>query len=349
MPLFQAITPQEKIDFTRNLSVLIKSGIPVNQSLIILANQLKPGALKKALETAKEGIEKGGSISETFAENSSFEPVFIGFIKAGEETGVLSENLEFLANWMEKKHQLDREMSRITLYPKIILSFALLLGSGLALFVLPQLVPVFSVLDVELPFTTRVLLAVSGFMRGYGWQFILGVFAFIAFLIFLSKLDKVKKVFHKMVFKIPVIGSLVKDYQLTMIAQLATTLVRSGSTIEKTLEIAQESITNFEYKNVLEEIRGRIIKGTSLSDSIRDYPEFFPGVFPAIVITGEETGTFSNSFEYLANFFSNRVREKSEKLPTIIEPVLLILIGLFVAFIASAIIMPIYEVTKGLY
>lgn len=349
MPLFQSISPQEKIDFTRSLSLLIKSGIPINQAFDILSSEAKSGVLKKTLLIAKEKIERGSSISEVFAENPNFEPVFAGFIKAGEESGTLDVNLKFLSDWLEKKYTLEKEISRVTLYPRIIIAFALILGTGLALFVLPKLVPIFKALNIKMPITTRILLFISAFMEKQGLQFVIGFFFFIILFYFLSKLKPVRKITDKLILQIPVIGSLSKDYQLTMISQLTSVLVESGLPINKILEIVSQSLTNFEYKKAINEIRERVTRGTKISETVKNYPRLFPSIFSFIVASGEQTGTFDASFNQLADFFSTRMKEKAERLPVVIEPTLLILIGLFVAFIASAIIMPIYEITKGLY
>lgn len=346
--MFQSISTQEKIDFVRNLSLLIKSGVPINQAFDILAKQAKSEVLKKTLISAKEKIEKGSPVSEVFANNPNFEPIFASFINTGEESGTLVENLIFLADLMEKRNKLKKEISKITLYPKIIIVFALFLGAGLALFILPGLVPIFGALEVELPITTRILLWISELMKVYGIHFVIGLFLFVLFIWLLLKLKPVAKIVDKIILRIPVVGILIRDYQLTMTSQLISILIKSGLTISRALEITSQTVPNFEYKKALIEIKERVIKGTRLNEAMRIYPRIFPEIFSAIVATGEETGTASESFNYLADFFSNRVKEKVEKLPVIIEPVLLILIGFFVLFIASAIILPIYEITRGL-
>lgn len=348
MPVITLISSQEKIDFVKSFSLLLKSGIPINQAFEILAAEAKSRFLRKFLKTAKEKIERGSQISEIFANNPSFEPVFVSFIKAGEESGTLSENLKFLANWLEKKYTLERNINRVTLYPRIIITFAVILGIGLALFVLPKLLPVFETLNVELPLTTKILLWLSKLMENYGFQFAVGFLMFVVLFYFLSKWVPVKKIIDKIILKIPVIGSLSRNYQLTMIAQLTSVLIASGLPISKTLEIVGQSVTNFEYKKALNKIKEKVIRGTKLSGAMKSYSQLFPAVFFFIIATGEQSGSLDTSFNQLADFFSTRLKEETERLPIVIEPTLLIIIGLFVALIASAIIMPIYEITKGL-
>ena len=349
MPLLESISTQEKVDFIKNLSLLIKSGKPVNESFDLLAKQSRSPALKKVLETAKDKTEKGTQLYKIFEESPHFGKVFVSFIRAGEESGTLDQNLEYLASWLERNNELDKEMKSATLYPKIIVSFALILSGVLSVFVLPQLVPIFGTLDVELPWATRLLLWVSETMQESGIYVIGGILGFIVFVWLLMKLRPIKRLWHGILLKLPVAGSISKEYQLTIIAQLITTLFQSGLTLNDSLDIIANSVTNIKFQEAIEGINKRVAKGTGFAETMEKYPELFPSVFISVVATGEQTGSYGDSFQYLADFFAQRVTERTKKLPTVIEPVLLIAIGFFVAFIAGAIILPIYEVTEGLY
>ncbi len=349
MSLLDPISPQEKVDFVKNLSLLVRSGKPINESFELLGRQARSPALKKTLDNAKDKTEKGTSLYQIFEESPHFGKVFVSFLRAGEESGTLDQNLEYLADWLERNNQLKKEIGSATLYPKIIVTFAVILGGALSVFVLPQLVPIFGTLDVALPLTTRVLLYVSELMQESGVFVLAGLFGFLLFFWLLLKLRPIKRIWHILQLKIPVAGSIAKEYQLTIIAQLITTLFRSGLTINNSLDIISDSVTNIRYQEALNEVNERVARGTSFAEAMEAHPSLFPSVFISVVATGEETGSYGDSFKYLADFFAQRVTERTQKLPTVIEPVLLIAIGLFVAFIASAIIMPIYDVTRGLY
>lgn len=348
MILFQKINDQDKEDFAKSLSLLIKNGTPINYSFDILSKQTSSKILKKSLSNALDRIEKGSSISQALSESGGFDSVFISFIRAGEESGTLTENLNFLAKWLERSNKLKKDISTATLYPKIIVVMAGILGSVLTVFILPRLVPVFNVLNIDLPLSTRILLYFSRFVSDYGIYIIISMPIILIGIFFLFRWMPVKKIYHRNILRLPVFGNLAKDYQLTIIAQLIAVLFKSGLTIGETLKITGESVTNLEYRKILKEISVRVDKGTNMAEAIGSYPSFFPGVFKSMVATGEEAGSYSESFEYLSDFFSTKVKSKIEKLPTIIEPLLLIFIGLLVAFLATAIILPIYEITKGL-
>ncbi len=349
MPLFESIKTQEKVDLVRNLSLLVKSGTPINESFSLLAAQTRSSAMRKALLEARDKTEQGTPLNRVFKENKNFDNVFASFIRAGEESGTLDENLLFLGDWLDRQNSLQKEMNAATLYPKIIVVFAVILGGALSVLVLPRLVPIFATLDVQLPWTTRILLWISEAVQNQG-ALLFGslISVFIVFYL-LSKLKPVKRALDIIYLKIPVFGSLFQEYQLTIISQLTATLFKSGLTIRQTLDIVKDSVTNTKYKESLLKVKERVEGGTNFSGAMEEFPDLYPSVFTSVVATGEKTGSFSEAFEYLAEFFSGKVTEKTKKLPTVIEPVLLIMIGMFVAFIASAIILPIYEVTKGLY
>ncbi len=350
MAIIEAIGAQEKVDFVKNLSLLVKSGKPINESFELLSTQARSPAMTKTLKLAKNKVERGVPLSEVFESSPYFGKVFVSFIRAGEESGTLDENLKHLAEWLERDSTLKKEISSATLYPKIIVSFAVILGGVLSIYILPQLVPIFSTLDVELPAATRILLFVSDLMQESGLLvfLLLGIFSVGVYLLF-KFVYPLKRLMHILVLKIPVAGTITKEYQLTIIAQLITTLFKSGLTINSSLDIIANSVTNIQYQEAINKIKDRVAKGTGFAETMSEFPHLFPGVFISVVATGEQTGSYSDSFQYLADFFATRVTERTKRLPTVLEPVLLIAIGAFVAFIASAIIMPIYEVTKGLY
>ncbi len=348
MPIIEKIKIQEKVDLVRNLSLLIKSGSPINDSFGLLAKQSRNPALKSLLIRAQEKTEQGTPIHQIFEESSEFDNVFVSFIRAGEESGTLDENLVYLGDWLERQNNLKKEMSSATLYPKIIVTFAIILGGGLSIFVLPQLTGIFEGLDVEMPLTTIILLWFTNVMENYG-LYIMGLLAVIAAsFYFLVKIESVKKIIDKLMLQIPVFGSLNQEYQLTIISQLAAILFQSGLPVRQTLSIVSESVTNSQYSESLNVVTERVGKGTKLSEAVEEQPHLYPEVFISVVATGESSGSLGEALTYLSNFFGDKVTERTKKLPVVIEPILLIFIGLFVAFLASAIIMPVYQITTGI-
>jgi type IV pilus assembly protein PilC len=348
MPIFEKIKIQEKVDFVRNLSLLIKSGNPINESFDLLGKQARNPALKKMLLRARIKVEQGTPIHQIFEEDNNFDNVFVSFIRAGEESGTLDENLVFLGDWLERQNDLQKEMSSATLYPKIIIVFATILGGGLSVFVLPQLTAVFDGLDVEFPITTIILLWFTDMMEKHGLSIILGIIGAVIIIYLLLKLVPIRRLYDKLMLRLPVFGSLNQEYQLTIISQLAAILFKSGLPVRQTLTIVGESVTNLQYMDSIRKVIKKVEKGTKLSQAIEGEPHLYPEIFISVIATGESTGSFGESLSYLANFFGDRVSYRTKRIPVVIEPILLIFIGLFVAFIASAIILPVYQITTGI-
>jgi type IV pilus assembly protein PilC len=185
-------------------------------------------------------------------------------------------------------------------------------------------------------------------MQNYGILIVGLIVGLIVAFYFSLRIMPIKRAYDKAVLKIPVFGSLNQEYQLTIISQLSSILFKSGLPVRQTLAIVSESVTNTQYSYSLMGIMSKIEKGTKLSTAIEKYPHLYPEIFISVVATGESAGGFSESLSYLATFFGERVTERTKKLPTVIEPLLLIVIGLLVAFIASAIILPVYQITTAL-
>ncbi|PCI19704.1 hypothetical protein COB64_03260 [Candidatus Wolfebacteria bacterium] len=349
MFIFNRISSQEKMDFIKGLSIMLRSGIAIDEALVSLATQTKSKVFRNSIYKVKHRVEMGVSLSEAFnREQNVFGSVYIGLLKAGEASGTLVENLSFLADWLERNHNLHQEIRAAMFYPKFVLVTTFLLGGGLSVFILPRLIPLFQQLRVELPLATQLLLSFSLFIEKYWYAVLVGIILLIIGLRFISRYKPVRRVFHLLHLKTPFIGGLMTDYQLALVSQLFFTLFKSGLSINESLEITGEAVTNIRYQDSIEKIRQRVLKGTTLSYAMSEYPKLYPKNMIHIIANGEESGTLDDSFLYLTEFYSKEVSNKVKKLPIIIEPILLIVIAIVVGFVALSIITPIYELTRGI-
>lgn len=347
--IFRKIPPQELVDFTKSLAMMLKSGISISEALSSLAEQTRSHKFRTILYKVRKDVETGTSLSEAFdKERKAFGNVAIGVIRAGETSGTLEENLTFLGEWFERNNDLAQEINNALLYPKIVFSAALLLGGSLAVFILPRLVPLFTSLNVELPLITRILLKFSLFVRDFWLVLFFIILGSILAFVLINKNKIVRRFFHYFYIRIPLFGSLLIDYQLALMSQLFFTLFGSGLSINESLDITSEAVTNIQYQEAIKKIKTRITKGTTLSQAMKDYPALFPKNLINIIAVGEKSGSLNDSFSHLAEFYSKEVKTKTKRLPIIIEPALLIFIGLVVGFIALSIILPIYKITGSL-
>ncbi len=349
MKLFHRVSPQERVDFTKNLAIMLQSGIAINDALGELAEQSNTSSLRITIQRVRADIENGTLLSVAFAKHENiFGNIFVSLIKAGEESGTLQGNLQFLATWLGRSSDLKREIAAATMYPKMVFSAALLLGGCLALFILPKLVPLFAGMHVELPWITRALLSMSLFVRDFWMVCIIGFISLCVTFVYLNRIFIVRKFFHWCYIHLPLMSTLLRNYQLALATQLFNTLLRSGLTLNESVEIVSNAVSNIYYQEALTAIRHSITKGTSLSVSMMAFDTLFPKMFINIVSVGEKSGTLVQSFEYLAEFYTKEVNAQTKKLPTIIEPLLLVFIAIIVGAIALAIIMPIYKLTGSI-
>lgn len=347
MSIFSKISSQGRVDFAKNLSVMLRGGISINEILQSLAEQAKYKPFRKVVTRIHNDVEAGVSLSEAFdRERDVFGSVFISLIKAGEASGTLEENLAFAADWLERNNVLKSEIKSATLYPKVVIAATFLLGGTLSIYILPQLMPLFNQLRVDLPLATRILLAFTKFIDKFWPLVALGIASSIVGFIFLEKLRIVKRFLHLLYIKAPFVGALMINYQLALVSQLLATLLRSGLSIGESLIITSEAATNVYYQKSIRKIKDMVNKGTMLSESMKEYPALYPINLINIIATGEKSGSLDESFVYLSEFYAKEVKSRTKRLPTIVEPILLVLIAFAVGFVALSIIMPIYQLTR---
>ena len=344
--MFNSISPQEKIDFTKNLAVMLKGSMTINEAIKALLYQTKSSEMKKVLESLKNDLESGISLSESLKkEEKRFGNVFTSVIRAGEASGTLEGNLDFLSDWLDRNNSLKKEISSVLLYPKIVLIATLVLGGGLAIFILPKLVPIFTGMNIKLPLITRAILALSTFIGAQWLLIISGVVCLWILWILLNRVRPIKKGLQAFYISLPFAGNLIVCYELALFSQLTSTLLKSGMSINEAINVSLLGTSNLNYFDALKNILEKITQGISFTEAIKSYPKLFPPNFVNLVSVGEHTGSLQMSFMNLSDFYSKEIITRTKNLPTVIEPVLLVVIGVGVGAVAISIILPIYSLT----
>jgi len=345
----QNIKEKDQIDLSRDLSILLRTGITINEAVIMIKSQTRSSLLKKLLAEIQVSVENGSTLSSALDKsNYRLKSVFINLVKAGEASGSLSQNLNFISEWIERNVQLKRNIKSVTLYPKIVISAAFILGMFLSIFILPKLIPVFNSMSLELPMVTRIVLATAVFFRDKSWVVILTVL--IAFILYkiISKVIFTRRLLQNFYLATPFFGGLMKSYELALFSQLMSVLLKSGLTINQAFEVAGSETRNVPYNDSFIKIKDRLIQGVSLSESIKNFEKLYANNYSSIILVGEKTGTLEESFRNLADYYNKDIQSRTKDLPTIIEPILLLFIGIIVGVIALSIILPIYQLSSGL-
>lgn len=332
-----------KVTFAKHMSLMIKAGLPIDEAVRVLAEQAQ-GPFRKALMGVLQAVEGGRQLSEGFAQYPKiFSELFIATVRAGESSGTLERSLDDLALQLTKSYDLQRKIRGAMIYPVLVLVAAAGIGMGLSLFVLPRVIGLFDSITVELPLATRLMIGFSKFMASYGVPFSIGVvMAVFALGQFLSW-KPIRPFSHRLLLKVPVFGILARNFNLAMFARTMATLLKSGITIGDAFEIVSNTLRNARFKTALLRVRQGTETGVPASTVLEEFPHLFPSITTRMLSVGERSGKLEETFQYLAEFYEDEVDVTTKNLSTILEPVLLIFIGLTVAYIAIAIITPIYN------
>src|SRR3989344_9597136 len=322
------IKTQDKINFAKNLGSMVSAGLSVTRSLEVMNKQAKRKALKNLLSELGDDVKKGLTLSESLGKHPKvFSPLFISMVKAGEESGSVSESLKIVSDQMEKSHALVKKVRGAMIYPAVIIGVMIVLAALLLIYMVPTLTSTFEGLGVKLPLPTRILIALSDFLLA-NTLLVFGLLVVgVVLVVFSWRSEKGKKIFDMVSLKIPVIGTMVEEVQVARTARTLSSLLSAGVEIVGALAVTGEVLQNHLYKKVLEDAHAAIQKGETLSSIFGKNEHLYPVFVGEMSAVGEETGKISEMLMNVANFYENEVDQKTKDLSTIIEPVLMIIIG----------------------
>ena len=345
---FGGVSLIQKAVFAKHLAIMLKAGLPITEALDI-AQDSASGKFKKIIKEISGSVETGRSLSTSFARYPNvFSPFFINTTHTGELSGSLRESLENIAIQLEKEKNLAVKIKGAMLYPTIVLIAASILGIVLVFVILPKIVPLFKGLRVELPATTRALIAFSTIVQNYGSYFFFGLVSFIIFIGWLIKQEFSKPVTHWLLLNTPIVKNITYNAKLSEFSRTLGMLLKSGVNIDKALEISKDTIGNYYYCQALKKISQNISIGAKLSENLAQYDNLFPIMMTRMIEVGEESGNFEEILFYLSDFYEAEVDTATKALSAAIEPLLLVFIGSVVGFLAISIITPIYSITSGI-
>ncbi len=337
------VTTFEIMAMTKHLAIMLRSGLSISTALKTLTTQFS-GKMRKTLEEILENIEGGGSLADAMAAHPRiFNDYYVNIIRSGEASGNLTENLEQLATRYSKDVEIKRKATSAAFYPAIVLSLTATLGIIVSFFVLPRLTNIFRAFDFELPLSTRILLFVSRMISDHGTLLATTIIISIPLIIFTLRSKWVRPYAHRVYLRIPMVSGLITIVNLGRFSIILGSLLDSGIPINKAIPITRDVLTNESYKRSFKRISEGIDTGKTLSSMLNEFPHLFPPFVIQMVAAGEQTGKLNEMLIYLAEFYEQELDAKLKNLSIIIEPLLLIVIGIIVAFMALAIITPVYN------
>ena len=348
-PLFLHISLSDKILFSRHLSIMIKTGMPLVDSLKLLQKQMRSRSFSYILEQLINGAENGQFLSGSLEQfRGVFEDLFINIVRIGETGGILADNLEHLSVELKKRQALHQKIRAAFIYPAIVL-FAMTAVIGVMIFfVLPRITPIFASLNIKLPLTTKILIFTSTFLINNWMYIIAGLIVAVVGFGLLLRIKIVRFFWNRTILYLPLVGSISRKAAISDLSRTLSLMLKSGMKIVEALIITSDSMTNLAYKKAFRDAAEVIKRGESLNSFLKTRENLFPATVSQMIEVGENTGTLGENLLYLANFYEDEVDEATRNLSSTLEPVLLLVMGVIVGFIAVSIITPIYKMTQPL-
>ncbi len=341
---------QEIINFAKNLAVMIDAGLSVSRALSILQKQSKNKNLIAILEKISTSVNGGETLSKSLeARPDIFSSLFVSMVKAGEESGKLSYSLKIIADQLEKSQNLSSKIKGAMIYPTVIMSLMVVIGIVLMVYMVPTLTETFKGLNIELPLPTRIIIAISDFLRT---NFIMTIITIIVVVFgFLAGLrtKKGKDILDFVTLHTPMIGNMAKEVNAARTARTLSSLISSGVDIISAIGIASNVLQNHYFKNLLDKAAKEVEVGELLSASLsNENSNLYPVFVGEMLAVGEETGKITEMLDNIATYYENEVDQKTKDLSTIIEPFLMILIGIAVGIFAIAMMLPTYSLVNAI-
>lgn len=339
------VSSSEIVTFTRQLSTMISAGIPIADALIILEKQTKSSAFSAILSGVVADVQGGMALSAALGKHSKhFDIVYIKLIEAGETGGVLDKVLFKLAETLEKEKEFKSKTKGAFIYPAIVIVVMVIVVALMLIFVIPKLTSLYTEIGAELPLPTKILIAVSGFARGFWWLLILLFAGFVyAFKVF-EKTDKGGQLISKLVLKLPIWGKIRKTIILAEFTRTLGLLMGTGIPIIVALKVVANILASPTFKEGIDIAINRVERGSSLYQPLASNPAF-PPIISQMIRVGEETGKMDEVLQRLSMYFESESEQQIRNLTTALEPVILVVLGLGVGILVLSIILPIYNLT----
>ncbi|MCX6786413.1 MAG: type II secretion system F family protein [Candidatus Kaiserbacteria bacterium] len=343
------IKRREIIRTATNLSAMLSAGLSISRALSVIERQSSNKRLKAIATGIAESVKKGSSFHEALAEYPHvFPQIFVAMVRAGEESGSLADSLTVVALQMERSEELVRKIKGAMIYPAIIVSVVVTIGVLMLIFVVPTLTSTFTSLGVQVPLATRVIVALSNFMVA-NVSLVLVIIAVVVIggIVFLrSRIGST--IMLAFALHLPVVGELVRETYTARAARTLSSLLAAGVPVLDALSITKEVVHAKVYSEVVGEAETRVKKGELLSSSFSEHTNLYPILMSDMLAVGEETGKVAEMLKQIAEFYEGDVALKTKDLSTIIEPALMIFIGIFVGIFAVAMIAPIYQLSSAI-
>lgn len=346
---FNTVPLHDRITFARNLGSMLDAGLALSRALTVMERQIKNPRLNKIVTEVNTSVKEGKTLSDSLAIHPNvFNKLFVSMVRAGEESGTLSKSLKNLSDQMNSVYLLGKKVKGALVYPAVIMVLMLGIGILMLVYVVPTLTSTFKELNIELPWSTRLVIGLSDALRNHSLLFLLGGVGLGVGAYFAARAKATRRAFDFIVLRIPIIGVLVKETNAARTARTLSALLAAGVEVVLSMEITENVVQNSYFKTVLGEAKEKIKKGDPIAAVFEANDKYYPPLVGEMISIGEETGKIGEMLEGVASFYENEVDQKTKDLSSVVEPFLMIFIGAAVGFFALAMITPTYSLVNAI-
>ncbi len=339
----------DKINFARNLGSMVSAGLPLSRALSVLERQAHNKNLKEIILEVRDGIDKGLTFSDSLAKHPKvFSELFVSMVHAGEQSGTLADSLKVIALQLESAYNLERRVRGALMYPAVIICAMVIVAILMFTFVIPTLMKTFVDLNVQLPFTTQIILGISNVIQNYGLYLLVAIIVFSFIFVRWSKTIAGKNINHRLMIRLPILGPLVQEVNTARTARTLSSLLGAGVDFVESVSITAQVIQNVHFRAVLEKAGDAIKNGGLMSKIFADNVKLYPIFLSEMMSVGEETGKIGEMLTGVARYYEDDVDQKTKDMSTIIEPVIMVVIAAGVGFFAVAMITPMYSLVNAI-
>jgi type IV pilus assembly protein PilC len=341
---FSSVSLKDKMMFARHLGIMISSGLSLPKALEVIASQAKNKKFRNMLGEIGKDVKTGTSLADSLLKHPVFDELSVNMIRVGETGGNIEEALSLLADQLEKEHSLMSKVKGAMYYPSVIILVMVAVGIAMMTYVVPKLMTIFTDTQAKLPFSTMLIMSVSNYMAAHQWIVLFGTLGLALGLVVFFRSPAGKKAASFIFSNIPIIKNVSVKVNNARFVRIYSSLTKSGVSVVESLRIISKTLTNEYYRAAFEKISEGVQKGKPLHDELARYPKLFPVLTIQMMEVGEETGKTVEVLLSLAKFYEEEIDQMTKNLSSIIEPVLMVIIGVAVGFFAVSMILPMYSV-----
>lgn len=342
------IKSKDVVIMSRQISTLFEAQVSALKAFNLLATNTENPALVKILNTVSSDIQSGISIAEALSRHpEAFSVFYVNMVKAGEESGKLTQTFSYLAEYLDRQYQLTSKTKNALIYPSFVIGVFFIVMILMFVFIVPKLSEVIKDSAQEIPLSTKIVFALSDFMVNYGVFLLIAVMGAVMFVIKYSKTEAGKLYFDKLKISFPVVRNIYLKLYLSRISDNMNTMLSSGINIIRAIELTSVVVGNKIFEDIMKDASEKVKSGSSLSDAFASHEEI-PPIMSGMVRVGEETGSLGSILKTLGVFYAREVNEAVDTMVSLIEPMMIVALGVGVGILLASVLMPIYNIAGGI-